>query len=1215
MPSQSKTAWLLILLTICLFTRPSKAQYGGGTGELNNPYQITTAEDLMLLGDSPEDYDKHFILTADIDLDPNLPGRKVFDRALIAPDTNDVTSEIEGIPFDGVFDGNGHTISHLTIEGIGNLGLFGHLAPGSEVSDLHVVGVNITGSKWVIGGLVGYSDGNVARCYSTGTVSGNGMVGGLVGNNGGNVTDCNSSAVASGAVWGVGGLLGANHGSMARCYGNGMVSGDRIIGGLIGSNSGFHEGTIRDSHSDAEVQGNSSVGGVLGYTNGGIVVSCSSSGHVTGGTSVGGLIGQNRQGIATMCHSTAIVTGNGYNIGGLVGWNDGGEIEQCFAAGQIEGRSAVGGLVGFNYEDGYHVGWCKRSHIEFCYAQGVVAGSDKVGGLVGYNKRGTVYGCYSTGRLISGKDVGGLIGFHDQGPVRLCYWDIETSGLSSSAAGRGRTTKKLMMADTFVGWGDGVWCIDQGYDYPRLAWEKTLGQLIVENGPRYGGGKGILDDPYQIWTAIQLMSLAYHPEDYDKHFTLMADLDLSTIDPNKIVPIGMEFAPFTGIFEGNGHIVSNFVYESEDEDFVGLFGYLGPMFSKTTEHEGVIQNLHLVNSRILGKDQVGGIAGECSGIINACSVTGNIQGIEMIGGLVGKNWGIIKKCWTTVSVTGEQNTGALIGYHGKIDEYRPGLIHLCYTTGNVWGSINTGGLVGSTYGWIESCYSHAQATGDSSVGGLVGLNKPRGTIVRCYSTGPVTGSQNIGGLVGTGQTRSTFLSFWDIDTSGVLSSAGGRAKTTAQMFVAETFEGWGFSDDWTIDESSDYPHVAWENAPGTLIVSQPYTYGGGSGQPEDPYLIWTPEQFISITDHYEDFNKCFALMADIDMNSVSLDRIQPIGTDTIPFTGIFEGNYHTIHNLQCEANDEDGVGVFGYLGGLRPDDSFSGGTVKNLYLANVDVAGRIYVGGLAGRCYGGNIISCELSGRITGAEYVGGLVGMGYGINISSSSTSGTVDGGVEVGGLLGQQQGQVIQCSSACQVSGHEKLGGLIGSHRSYPEKESLLSQCTATGSVRGHRVLGGLVGDNGGIITNCYATVDVIGESYISDVGKRGGARTIYSYQVAGLVGANNGHISFSYSSADVEGHQEIGGLIGAQEKGEHFSCFWDVEVSEITDGVGNLEPDLEGAIGKTTAEMQIAGTFLEAGWDFVNETANGTEDIWWIDEGRDYPRLFWELIEVNQ
>ncbi|UCD00010.1 MAG: right-handed parallel beta-helix repeat-containing protein, partial [Phycisphaerales bacterium] len=89
------------------------AKYSGGIGEPNDPYQIATAEDLIALGETPEDYDKHFILTADIDLDPNLPGRKVFDKAVIAS----TTSWEERIPFTGVFDGNSHSICHLTING------------------------------------------------------------------------------------------------------------------------------------------------------------------------------------------------------------------------------------------------------------------------------------------------------------------------------------------------------------------------------------------------------------------------------------------------------------------------------------------------------------------------------------------------------------------------------------------------------------------------------------------------------------------------------------------------------------------------------------------------------------------------------------------------------------------------------------------------------------------------------------------------------------------------------------------------------------------------------------------------------------------------------------------------------------------------------------------------------------------------------------------
>ena len=46
-----------------------------------------------------------------------------------------------------------------------------------------------------------------------------------------------------------------------------------------------------------------------------------------------------------------------------------------------------------------------------------------------------------------------------------------------------------------------------------------------------------------------------------------------------------------------------------------------------------------------------------------------------------------------------------------------------------------------------------------------------------------------------------------------------------------------------------------------------------------------------------------------------------------------------------------------------------------------------------------------------------------------------------------------------------------------------------------------------------------------------------------------------------------------------------------------------------GKTAAEIETASTFLDTGWDFVDETENGTDDIWWILEGQGYPRLWWE------
>jgi len=64
---------------------------------------------------------------------------------------------------------------------------------------------------------------------------------------------------------------------------------------------------------------------------------------------------------------------------------------------------------------------------------------------------------------------------------------------------------------------------------------------------------------------------------------------------------------------------------------------------------------------------------------------------------------------------------------------------------------------------------------------------------------------------------------------------------------------------------------------------------------------------------------------------------------------------------------------------------------------------------------------------------------------------------------------------------------------------------------------------------------------------------------------------------------------------------SSFWDIQTSGQTISAGGT--------GKTTAEMKTRSTFTDAGWDFVGETENGTEDIWWILEGKDYPHLWWE------
>jgi len=163
-------------------------------------------------------------------------------------------------------------------------------------------------------------------------------------------------------------------------------------------------------------------------------------------------------------------------------------------------------------------------------------------------------------------------------------------------------------------------------------------------------------------------------------------------------------------------------------------------------------------------------------------------------------------------------------------------------------------------------------------------------------------------------------------------------------------------------------------------------------------------------------------------------------------------------------------------------------------------------------------------------------------------------------------------------------------------------ISNSYSTGTITGEKNVGGLVGSNGllfsdcGLVTRCYSTGTVSG-----------------NYFVGGLVGFNVGNVCRCYSTGTVSGSSSVGGLVGGSTE-IATDCFWDIETSGLTNMCGTQRGNPvrgDDSYGKTTAEMQTASTFLDAGWDFVGETANDTEDIWWILEGQDYPRLWWELI----
>ena len=208
------------------------------------------------------------------------------------------------------------------------------------------------------------------------------------------------------------------------------------------------------------VVGSAKVGGLVGR-NHGIVNASNATGTVSGVYShVGGLVGIN-YGTITASYATGTVSSgsHSYGVGGLVGYN-GGTITASYATGTVSSiGDYVGGLVGYN--DGA---------ITASYATGTVSSSeDEVGGLVGWNG-GAITASYATGTVSGRYRVGGLVG--DGGNAQFSFWDTETSGLTSSSGGAGKTTAELQSPTVNTGiyarWDPNWWDFGTSSQYPVL---------------------------------------------------------------------------------------------------------------------------------------------------------------------------------------------------------------------------------------------------------------------------------------------------------------------------------------------------------------------------------------------------------------------------------------------------------------------------------------------------------------------------------------------------------------------------------------------------------------------------------------------------------------------------------------------------------------------------------------------------------------------------
>ena len=251
----------------------------------------------------------------------------------------------------------------------------------------------------------------------------------------------------------------------------------------------------------------------------------------------------------------------------------------------------------------------------------------------------------------------------------------------------------------------------------------------------------------------------------------------------------------------------------------------------------------------------------------------------------------------------------------------------------------------------------------------------------------------------------------------------------------------------------------WEN--GTSIdgaeANEAYSYDSNT----KTITIYSGEGLKVAADVVNSGDNDINIILDNDIDLSDIDWT-PIGTESRPYTGTFDGGTYTITGLTVNQTREN-VGLIGCIG--------SNGTVKNVKLENVNITGDGYfVGGVAGTNYG-TIENCSVDGTLTNnRHYLGGVVGNNYG-SIIGCSSSGTITGtSPNVGGIGGQSVGGTIMaCYSVANIKGWSSSGGVLGQ----TNRETVVIACYhAKGNVTGEqsRMIGGVIGWNYGKVTACY-------------------------------------------------------------------------------------------------------------------------------------------------
>ncbi len=538
--------------------------------------------------------------------------------------------EFESIPiFCGTFDGNGHTISGLTLNGEGSVqGLFRYLTKDAVVENLTVKAeINPGGSRSEVGTVAGSNEGLIRNCDVYAEVSGDSRVGGVVGVNqvSGIVQECQVFGTVQGTHF-VGGMAGQNSGVLRNCVNRANVN----ITARQNTVS-LSEITVDSMMNSEYAATTTDIGGIAGISSG-VIRNCTNQGNV---------------GYKHM----------GYNVGGIAGTQSG-YIVDCENKGEIQGRKEVGGIVGqmepvamLEYEkDTLQVlqGQLLAMNRTMNQTTSEVQNTEKTLSNQTSLLQSHMQNAQNSLELLIPEYKDGEAVVPDPDTIQAAQ-----NSLSSSLTGMQNTMKKInkTVSSSFDTLSENLNSLQKQID----AMASTVGNAT----DRLGGSITDISDQDKD------TDLAGKVEQCANSGSVLADMNAGGIAGAMTMENDLDA---TSDWEISGD--SSLYFESEVRSVILNCENRGEVMVKKMAGGGVVglQPLGLVkgsrNSGTVhgdGAEYVGGISGQSAGYIRDCAAKCYLTGRRYVGGIAGSATVATNNMGVTVITGAAENTGAILG--------------------------------------------------------------------------------------------------------------------------------------------------------------------------------------------------------------------------------------------------------------------------------------------------------------------------------------------------------------------------------------------------------------------------------------------------------------------------------------------------------------------------------------------------------------------------